>query len=303
MSYTNQPSDTVAHAAPSSGQCQIPRKRFAMKNFWINTENPFVTWSSDLTAIGTRPELIHDVVRSVLVSGAKHRIFDVVEAPAIHYRRDRDGALGDVLRRMLKQDKILDLFRFTGSAMMPGPPTSSTAETTLCHYDRANNLVEAVVTDLGALLASLEPVPDSIPNGMMKHYPAIRITGERYVDVRENTPVDRSSHPLPIEFRLCIHSDIWFPWIYGGAHLACDQRRMFDNRELANCHTPRFNAFLGEVAAAVRQAGGTFQVRPDESGKRAIHQVDDQSVQLDWMPPDGCIMPPEMLAIEWDSLI
>jgi len=279
-----------------------PYEAYPMKNLWIHSENPFVTWLGDLTAIAAQPRTLLSVVQAVLASGSKHRIFEIAEAPVISYQRDRDGALTEVLAHLLGHDRILDVFAFTGAAMLPGIPGSSTAETTLCYYDRNDRLIEGVVDDQGALLASLEPVPDSIPNGMMTHYPAVRMRGRRYTNVCEGVYVDRSPHPLPVEFRLCIHSDIWFPWIYGSAHPECDQRRMFDNRELANCHTPRLNAFLGEVAAAVRQAGGRFEARPDESGGRAITWVDDQSVHLDWMPPDGSIMPPEMLNVEWTPL-
>jgi len=269
-----------------------------MKNLWIQTENAFVTWVADFTATSTHPAAILEFVRSLLASGTKHRILEVVEAPVIGYRRDRDGELGDVLDRLLEHDKVLDLFGFTGSAMMPGTPTSSIVETTLCYYDHDDQLVERVVTDLGALLASLEPVPDSIPNGFMTRYPAIRIIGDRYVGVREGIPADNSTHPYPVAVYLGIHSDIWFPWVYGSAHPEADHVRMFDNRELASRHTPRLNAFLGEVALAARGVGGSFGVWPDETGTRAADWVDDSSVRLDWQPTAG-IMPPEMLDVEW----
>jgi hypothetical protein len=269
-----------------------------MKNLWIQTENAFVTWVADFTAISTHPAAILEFVRSLLASGAKHRIFEVVEAPMIGYRRDRNSALGDVLGRLLEHDKVLDLFGFTGSAMMPGTPTSSIVETTLSYYNHEDQLVERVVTDLGALLASLEPVPDSIPNGFMTRYPAIRIIGDRYVGVREGISVDNSAHPYPVAVYLGIHSDIWFPWVYGSAHPECDHRRMFDNRELASRHTPRLNAFLGELATAARRAGGSFGVWPGGTGKLAAGWVNDNSILLDWLPQDG-IMPPEMLDVEW----
>lgn len=73
---------------------------------------------------------------------------------------------------------------------------------------------------------------------------------------------------------------------------------MFDNRELASRHTPRLNAFLGEVAAAARRTGGSFGVWPDETRTQAINCVDDDGVLLDWLPPDG-VMPPEALNAEW----
>ena len=269
-----------------------------MKNLWIHKDNAFATWIADFTAIATRPAEIFQFVRAALISGAKHRIFEVAEAPVIGYSRERDGALDDVLSRLLNQDRVLDLFGFTGSAMMPGTPTSSIVETTLCHYDREDKIVERVVTDLGAVLASLEPVPDSIPNGFMTHYPAIRITGRRYPDIRDGVPVDKRSNRLPVAVLLGIHSDIWFPWVYGSAHPEADHVRMFDNRELASRHTPRLNAFLGDVALAARGVGGSFGVWPDETGTRAADWVDDSSVLLDWQPTAG-IMPPEMLNVEW----
>jgi hypothetical protein len=269
-----------------------------MKNLWIQTEHAFVTWIADFTAVATQPAAILEFARAVLASGAKHRVFEVVEAPVIGYQRDRDGAIGDVLGCLLERDRVLDLFGFTGSAMMPGPPTSSMVETTLSYYDREDRLVERVVTDLGAVLASLEPVPDCIPTGFMTHYPPIRITGKRYAGVREGVPVDNRAHPLRVAAYLGIHSDIWFPWVFGSAHPECDHRRMFDNRELASRHTPRLNAFLGEVAAAARRAGGSFGVWPDETGTQAINCVDDDGVLLDWLPPDG-VMPPEALNAEW----
>jgi hypothetical protein len=269
-----------------------------MRNLWIHTEHAFVTWIANFTAIARKPAAILEFVQAALVAGAKHRIFDVAEAPLIGYQRDRHGALGDLLGRLLERDRVLDLFGFTGAAMLPGLPRSSTVETSLWHYDREDQLVERVVTDQGALLASLEPVPGSIPNGCMTHYPAVRITGRRYVDVHEGVPVDNSSHPLPVAVLIAIHSDIWFPWVFGGAHPEADLRRMFDNRELASCHTPRLNAFLGEVAAAARRVGGSFGVWPDGTADPAIHWVDDSSVLLDWDPPDG-IMPPEALNAEW----
>jgi len=272
-----------------------------MKNLWIQTENAFATWVADFSAVTTQPAAILAFVQATLASGTRHRIFEVVEAPVIGYRRERDGALSDVLGRLLEQDRSLDVFGFTGSAMMPGPPTSSVVETTLSCYDPADQRVERVVADLGAVLASLEPVPGSIPNGSMTHYPAVRVTGLRYTVVDGRIPVDNRPNPRPVAVYFGIHSDIWFPWVFGAAHPLRDLQRMFDNRELAHCHTPRLNAFLRDVAAAARQAGGSFSVCPDETAGPALEWVDDASVLLDWEPPDG-IMPPEALNVPWYRL-
>jgi hypothetical protein len=269
-----------------------------MKNLWIHTDDPFVTWRADLTEAAARPGEILAFVRAALLAGARHQMFDVAEAPVIGYNRERDGQLGDVLARTLERDRVLDLFGFTGAAMLPGHPKSSIVETRLCYYDRDNQLVEEQVTDQGALLAALEPAPGSIPKSFMMHYPPIRVTGRRYTDVRDGVSVERGAYQYAVDVRFCIHSDIWFPWIYGSAHPDCDHRRMFDNRALALCHTPRLNAFLADVADAARKAGGYFEFRPDESVRAAVNWVDGPRVLLDWMPSDG-IMPPELLDAAW----
>ena len=268
------------------------------KNLWIQTEYPHAMWTADLTDIATQPRALVDVARAVLAAGEAHRIYRVIEAPEIGYLRERDGALGDVLVRMLEHDRVVDLFHFTGAAMMPGQPHSSTVETDLCYFDRDDRRVERPVRDLGAVLESVEPVPGSIARGFMTHYPAIRITGRRYTDVRERVFVDSHPHPLPVSIRIAVHSDIWWPWVFGSAHPERDHRRMFDNRDLALMHTLRLNAFLRDVAAATRSAGGTFALQADETTPTARNWTDDTSVLLDWKPPDG-VMPPEALDAEW----
>jgi hypothetical protein len=43
--------------------------------------------------------------------------------------------------------------------MKPGAPQSSTVEATMAWYDAAGSIVERPVSDLGAVLRELEPVP------------------------------------------------------------------------------------------------------------------------------------------------
>jgi hypothetical protein len=74
-----------------------------------------------------------------------------------------------------------------------------------------------------------------------------------------------------IHLRQGSHSDNWYPYVMGAAHPLRDHVRMFDNIELALCHTPRLNAFLGEVADATRAAGGVFQLFRDETLDPGFH--------------------------------
>ena len=98
--------------------------------------------------------------------------------------------------------------------------------------------------------------------------------------------------------RIELHSDVWFPWVFGSAHPEADHKRMFDNRELCARHTPRLNAFLAAVGGAAQAAGGTFGVDPDTTGFRARDWVTNDGVRLDWEPTHG-VFPEAALAAEW----
>jgi hypothetical protein len=82
--------------------------------------------------------------------------------------------------------------------------------------------------------------------------------------------------------RVILDSDIWFPVIEGyserkvglgaiGVELAADEKAYyqggFDNRELANRHTPRLNRFLSAIAAKVIEMGGEWSIGEDVDPK------------------------------------
>ncbi|QRK09783.1 hypothetical protein JQX13_06585 [Archangium violaceum] len=238
-----------------------------------------------------------EFAQHLLSAGIQHHVLEFIEAPLIHYQRERDGDLYALLTTLYHQHRIVDLFGFTGAAMMPGQPRSSTASAILAWYDAKDRLVERPCTDLGALIAGLEPSPDSIPPGFMKHYPPLRVTGKRLEYGSASLEPQNPPNAQSLEVRLAIHSDIWFPWIYGSAHPACDYERMFDNRELAGRHTPRLNAFLRTVAAKTKAIGGSWSVDPDDTGADAIRWLNEDGIFLDVEPLMR--MPPEALDIEW----
>ncbi|WP_428267916.1 hypothetical protein [Haliangium sp.] len=269
-----------------------------MKNLWIQTEDPFATWVAVLTPLGGRPLDLLGFVETTLRAGRTYEVFEVEEAPSIGYRRGEEEALASSLRRIHREDGAADLFGFMGAAMAPGAPGSSTARARLAWFDREGQRVESYVTDLGALLSELEPVVDSIPLGFMKHYPPLRVTGPRLSYGSTPLAPTNVASVRPIEVRFAVHSDIWFPWVFGSAHPLCDHRRKFDNRALASLHTPRLNQFLQEVAAAATALGGGWEVDLDETGAEAIAWLDERGIDLHREPPAGR-MPLSALDVEW----
>jgi hypothetical protein len=269
-----------------------------MKNLWIQTEHAFATWVANLDTLRADPSGLLQFAEGVLDSGAKHGVFEVVEAAAIAFHIDRSPSLSDRLRALYREHHVVDLFGFTGAAMAPGAPGSSTARATLAWFDENDQQVEGKIEDLGALLERLEPVEDSIPRGFMKHFPPVRITGRRLLYAGDPPKAQNLPSSIPITVRFAIHSDIWFPWVFGSAHPLCDHKRLFDNRTLAMRHTPRLNAFLQDVARSARALGGSWQVDDEETGKAARQWLDEDGIRLDAASP-AALMPPSALDVEW----
>lgn len=261
------------------------------RNLWIQAEYPFVTWIADLSTLRSHPLEMVSVVEALLEAGERHQVFTPLELPKLGYIR---GESPPRVRERWSQERVVDLFAFTGAAMKPGAPNSSTVAATLAWYDAADQVVEGPITDVGELLRSLEPVPGSISNGFTTPYPPLRITGPELVyDDRRAKPAKNRAACM----RVAIHSDIWFPFVFGSAHPLADHRRMFDNRELARRHTPRLNAFLANVGRMITAAGCTWRVAKDESVLKSLLWLDDQGIRLHAPEPE--LMPASALDVEW----
>lgn len=268
-----------------------------MRNLFIQVEQPFATWVADLAAVVASPERVLDVVVAVLEAGERHEVFVPVAAPLIGYERARDGDLGAWLRERFAETLTVDAFAFTGAAMLPDHPSSSHVTAKLAMYDASDHRVERVVANVGVPLRESEPVPGSLGEGFSRPFPPVRITGPKLAYTRARDGYALTSPARSTAIRIALHSDIWFPFVFGSAHPLADHQRMFDNRALASRHTPRLNAFLQEVAQAVRAAGGAFAVDEDETGGNARTWLDEQGIHLD-APAPG-LMPPEALDAEW----
>lgn len=270
-----------------------------MRNVWIQTEHAFATWVADLTVARTRPRELLDAVTAIVAAGARHRVFRPIALPALGLDRigDGDGVLAKRLATEWSERGVVDAFGFTGAAMAPGAPDSSTVEADVAWFDRDDALVETATADLGAVLRALEPVPGSIGDGFTVPFPPLRITGPRLPYDSAPPELAASQARRPIQLRFAIHSDVWMPYVFGSAHPLADHQRHFDNRALAAVHTPRLNAFLRDVATVVDRAGGGWQVDLDDTSTDAARWVDARGIQLDAAPP--ALFPPEAFAAEW----
>ena len=277
-----------------------------MRNLWIQTESPFATWVADLEALRGRPEDLVQVVTRILGAGARTGVFVPVELPTLGFRRDATAAtateaatatIAELLTTRWREQRTVDLFAFTGAAMKPGAPGSSTVEATMAWYDASDALTEQPTSDLGEVLRALEPSPGAIPDGFTRAYPPVRITGPEVTYDGDGLRAIDAHARRALEIRVAIHSDIWFPFVFGSAHPEADHRRMFDNRELASRHTPRLNAFLAEVGTIVAGVGGRWRVEEEATGTNAILWLDEHGILVDAPAPE--LMPAAALQAEW----
>lgn len=267
-----------------------------MRNLWIQPDWPFVTWTAELDALRGDPRALLELVLEVIELGEQTEVFSVVKAPAIGFDRERGEDLRAILREEYARAQQVDAFSFMGAAMAPGAPNSSTARARLAWYDERDQLTRGWICDLGALLSTLEPVPGSMPTGFCTPLPPVRITGPR-IKFEGQPPTATRPPQRPLRINVALHSDIWFPWVFGSAHPEADHRRMFDNRALAKSHTPRLNAFIAGVASRVRARGGAWSVDLDSTGSVALAWVDEEGIDTDLLPDER--MPADALDVEW----
>jgi len=141
-------------------------------------------------------------------------------------------------RAARERERIALLFRGTdGTAATPAR---------LAFY-RDDRIVEEMVTDVGALLRALRP---GRPASTIRSTPPLVVTGASIA----------IEHDAEVRVEVRLDTDIWFPRVIGFAEPPGDgDDAAYDNRGLAERHTPRLNAFLAELAAEATAIGGRWE--------------------------------------------
>ena len=248
-----------------------------MRNFWVQNEFTIAAWYADVTVLVDRPDALVTLVRAVYDAAAETRMI----CP-----RGFDPSV--VVSERWLSEQIVDVFRLLDE---------SSVETDLTWFDTSDRITDGSVRDLGELLESLQPSPNSItPANRAVGQPPVTLGGMqiRYSDGHPLAP------PRSVSFGIELYSDIWFPYVLGGSHPAADGKRFFDNRDLAERHTPRFNTFLQTIVQLVADAGGIWQI--DEGGSVPAHRpwISPTGIKLDLPALD--LMPLSCLDVEWPNL-
>ena len=232
----------------------------AADTWTIFRDDATLTWTASFPGGEITPAM-REWQLAVLEAGEISGCYRTYEVEWMGYRRDRDGYLGDFLRR---RPELLE----PGLAIVPGQIFDSLGRTV------ATSLLTAVV-DNGAEVTVEE---DNLHD----------LGWAADVWSRENlAPVQIMSYigdpDTESTFMFDLGSDIWFPWT--SAHYRSDPRPgdVVDNRRLAVHNAPRLNAFFGAVLRATAIAGGEWDL--DFVFDPFRFELDAEGVNLDAIPP------------------
>ena len=268
-----QPADALETPPPTPESANpIIYPDAEMANLWVQWHLPFATWRVDLRDAGRRnPEELRQFASAILRAGEESGAMRIVQFPQHSYRREDDGSLLPHLEQRWKALGGPDLFSDTQGMIV---------ESQVAWLDGTGRLFDTPVKHLELILEMDEPVEGAL-DGFREPHPPVAISGPSW------SVIQRASQGLPtgpLELEITLYSDIWFPWIAGMGHPLADHVRKFDNRVLAEKHTPRLNAFLREVHRAAVTIGSRLQLDRDECRVRPEY-VSDQGVELNVPAP------------------
>lgn len=165
------------------------------------------------------------------------------------------------------------VYRVAGAERLPDDPGAPfdhhhTATSRIAFADAGGAVVEDEIEDLGLVLAA---APYAAP---VRHRPPLR------VDTGFGTGLGAGSG---VEFWASIStcSDIWLPWSSARYEEDAEPEDFSDNRELADLHTPRLNAFLARLREVTVAMGGSWALERDTTDRALLFELGDSGVLLD----------------------
>jgi hypothetical protein len=239
------------------------------RNHWITFVNDIVVrWGAFLPAPRGDVDALVRFGVSVVEAGARHEVYRALRIPAAQAYVAGDKNFEDYLRAQANERGRVPLFP---GDHRPGPELWAPAR--IAFY-RDEEIVEEEVGDVGALLRELRPDKIESARMFMRSASPVSVMGKS-VDVNDDREVR-------VQVRL--DTDIWFPRVMGMLEdMPEDELKpdFFNNRELAERHTPRLNLFLNELRECATALGGRWEVlEVDGIGVNYADQWDALGIHL-----------------------
>jgi hypothetical protein len=238
-------------------------------NHWITFVNDVVVrWGAFLPAPCGRIDALVQFGARVVDAGARHAVYRVVRLPADRPYVADGQSFESYLREEARRRGRVPLFPVDAG---PGPGLCTLSR--LAFY-RGDTIVEEEVDDIGELLRELRPDRIRTRGMFMRSAPAVCVVGEA-------AAIDKT-RDVRIQVRL--DTDIWFPHVMGMLEDPPEDGEkpdMYDNRALAERHTPRLNAFLGELRQLAIELGGRWeQLEVDGVAVNYAHMWNEKGILI-----------------------
>ena len=217
------------------------------RNRWITFVNDtIVGWVAFLPAPCNGLEPLLRFATKVVDAGERHSVYRVVRLAAKHVYEPGSQSFAEYLRTQARDRGRVPLFPEDPG---PGRDLWTPARVAFC---RGSAVVEEEVGDLGALLRELRSDQIESCGMFMRSASPVTVLGASY-------PLDWSREARII---IRLDTDLWFPEVIGLMEDFPDEGTkpdFYDNRQLATRHTPRLNAFLGEIRRTTLELGGRWE--------------------------------------------
>jgi hypothetical protein len=256
------------------------------RNLWVSQGDAFANLVVDrIFPFELGPERLLTWLRTIIASGEEQEVYTVLEAPSIGYERKLHHDLAAFLERHANESGELDLFDFAKLNRNRVGDKRYRAAARLAHYDQSGQILEEPVDDVGKTLVDADPTLDRT---MALSIPPIVIWGPT-VNFRSPTRSrwNMQSDQVEVDFRL--QTDIWLPWVDAIPQKTREHSfdtDYWDNRPLAQRHSPRLNKFLEVVREATEGIGGRWRLDRVTTRPDLGHQVDEKGIKVDMPRPD-----------------
>jgi hypothetical protein len=218
------------------------------RNQWITfVKDTVIRWGAFLPAPRGDAEALIRFGTGVVDSGNRNSVYRVVRAPAARPYESALQSFETYLRSQVLERGRIPIFPEDAS---PGAELWTPAR--IAFY-RGDAVVEEEIGDVGALLRELRPDKIETCGMFMRGASPVTVLGG-------SVPVDWAQE---VRVQIRLDTDIWFPYVTGMCEEIPEEGNkpdLYDNRELAARHTPRLNAFLGEIRRLSIELGGRWEV-------------------------------------------
>jgi hypothetical protein len=244
-----------------------------MDNVWFVDGNCSpVSWDAVLPS-AWRLENLFAWMQEVVKLGAATRVLVPVEVP--RYQAYGEDATNKLLQGLLERYRrgTVDLLDF---ASFGARHQGNRLQTRISVADPHGSVSEFMV-------ARASELPESIWRGVPGRPDADDETqfflgvGTTHLFTAERL-ADYASRSGEISIGFYLSANIWFPWIPNPYSETAD----YDNRLLANVHTPALNSFLTQVKGLTESMGGRWEYE----ALAYEPMVNMAGIDLGWLPPN-----------------